>query len=357
MCGEWAAELLYPRLGCDSVPPPARDTRHRQQRLTYASCTPQRRIRHNGVDGHIRVIWIGVLLTILVGPLALAAAGLFASRRPVASQPDHSTAGVTTTGILMLNSAVIYALSYNVIFFIQELFLVLPKALTPGLRPTLFHNNHSWSGDHPLASLFQGTGAVAIFVCGLVCLAILVLSPPRSPTGGLLLIWLAFHGLLQALLQVPLGVLSPGADVGMAMNYLGWSSTTRTVLALLALAAIVAFAICLTRPMLDLAAAPDQVSTRSRRSYFVFKAATCAAFIGTLLIIPFRIPRELIEVIGPPIFVAIVGLPCIQAAAWVPRSRLSFSGPVRAMAWPMVIALLFVFAVFHLVLARGVRFF
>jgi hypothetical protein len=55
----------------------------------------------------------------------------------------------------------LYTLAFNLTFFIQELFLVVPKALTPGLRPTLFHNNHLWQGEHPLASLFQGTGALA----------------------------------------------------------------------------------------------------------------------------------------------------------------------------------------------------
>ncbi len=33
-----------------------------------------------------------------------------------------------------------------------------------------------------------------------------------------------------------------------------------------------------------------------------------AAVLGTLLIIPFRVPRELPEVIGPPITVAIAGI-------------------------------------------------
>lgn len=39
---------------------------------------------------------------------------------------------------LTVASALLYTLAFNSIFFTQELFLVLPKALTPGLRPTLF---------------------------------------------------------------------------------------------------------------------------------------------------------------------------------------------------------------------------
>ncbi len=35
---------------------------------------------------------------------------------------------------LTLASALLYALAFNLVFFVQELFLVLPKALTPGPR-------------------------------------------------------------------------------------------------------------------------------------------------------------------------------------------------------------------------------
>ena len=36
--------------------------------------------------------------------------------------------------------------------------------MIPGLRPTLYHNNHNWQGDDPIAFLLQGTGALAILV-------------------------------------------------------------------------------------------------------------------------------------------------------------------------------------------------
>ncbi len=254
-----------------------------------------------------------------------------------------------------MNSAVIYALSFNVIFFIQELFLVLPKAMTPDLRPTLFHNDHVWSGDNTLAALFQGTGVLAIMITGLICLAILPFLRQRSPTLRLLVLWLAYHGLIMGLAQIPVGALSSGSDVGMAMSYLGWSETTKTAFALLALISIVFVALRLTRFVLELAAAPDEVATAGLRNQFVFKATTSAAVLGTLLIIPFRVPREMAEVIGPPIVVAIAGMSWMQAGAWVRRSGLAFCRPIRTIAWPMVAALLIVFALFHLILARGIR--
>jgi hypothetical protein len=52
-----------------------------------------------------------------------------------------------------LSSALLHTLAFNLTFFVQELFLVVPKALTPGLHPTLFHNNHHWEGTSPLAAL------------------------------------------------------------------------------------------------------------------------------------------------------------------------------------------------------------
>ena len=124
---------------------------------------------------------------------------------------------------LSINSALLYALAFNLIFFIQELFLVLPKALTPGLRPTLFHNNHSWQGENPLASLFQGTSALAIFLTAVACALLLRRRPDRSVALRLFLIWMAYNGFFQSLPQVVIGAINPQNDVGMAMDYLGLS--------------------------------------------------------------------------------------------------------------------------------------
>jgi hypothetical protein len=89
-------------------------------------------------------------------------------------------------------------LLYTLTFFIQELFLVVPKASTPGLRPTLYHNNHLWLGENPLAHLFQGTGASAIFMSAIVCMLLLKGDRIRSTTLRLFLVWMAFSGFFHA---------------------------------------------------------------------------------------------------------------------------------------------------------------
>jgi hypothetical protein len=88
-------------------------------------------------------------LVILVGPLILGLAGWANGRRAASDLPLH---GPWRPAIV---SALLYTLAFSLTFLIQELFLVLPKALTPCLRPTLLHNNHSWEGEHPLAALFR----------------------------------------------------------------------------------------------------------------------------------------------------------------------------------------------------------
>lgn len=306
---------------------------------------------------HYQLVWIAVLIVLVAGPMALALAGSFLSDPSAERGPLNDVVPVIAPWPLMVNSAVAYALAFNIIFFIQELFLVLPKALTPGLRPTLFHNNHTWSGDHPLVALWQGTGALAIIVTGLSCLATLPALRKRSPPARLVVIWLAYHGLIMGLAQIPVGALSRSSDVGMAMGYLGWSLTTKTALALLALVLIVFVALRLTRFVFELAATPDELATATLRSRFVFKAATVAAFFGTLLVLPFRVPRETVEVIGPPIVVAIAGVSWMQTGAWIRRDNLSLGDAIRTIAWPIVVALLVTFALFHLVLARGIHFF
>ncbi len=230
-------------------------------------------------------------------------------KRSAAETRGDAIAPVAPGWPLVVKSAVAYALAFNVIFFLQELFLVLPKALTPGLRPTLFHNNHTWSGANPLAALWQGTGAVAIIVTGLVCLAILPALERKSAVIRLLVSWLAYHGLIMGLAQIPIGALLAGADVGMAMTYLRWSDTTKTALAMFALAAIPLVCLQLTRRFLQLAPTQSEIGRVRLRQRFIFKAGAVAALLGTVLVIPFRLPRELAEVIALPVIVLILGIP------------------------------------------------
>ena len=68
---------------------------------------------------------------------------------------------------LPTGSILLCALAFNLTFLWQELWLVIPKALTPGLHPILYHNNHNWTGDSPRVDLLQGTGALATLVSGL----------------------------------------------------------------------------------------------------------------------------------------------------------------------------------------------
>src|SRR5437879_7006794 len=114
--------------------------------------------------GSVAMIPVAIALTVVLGPLLLGLAGALRAWR--AGGPD-TRAAIPWSWTLTLGSALLYTLAFNLTFFIQELFLVLPKAFLPGVRPTLFHNNHDWVGENPLTSLFQGTGALAIFVSGI----------------------------------------------------------------------------------------------------------------------------------------------------------------------------------------------
>ena len=123
-----------------------------------------------------------LLLVLVIGPLGLAVAGILSARHAPAA-PDRSG---QVNWRLPLGSALLYTLAFNATYFVQELFLVLPKALLPGVHATLFHNNHRWEGDHPLTALFQGTGAVAILLTGTVCALLARRRVPGSPTLRLL---------------------------------------------------------------------------------------------------------------------------------------------------------------------------
>lgn len=289
------------------------------------------------------VIAIAVILIVFAGPLLLAAAA-----------PGR---GMAWNWKLTVMSALLYVLAFNLTFFIQELFLVLPKAFTPGLRPTLFHNNHSWDGANPLASLFQGTGALATLLSGCACAILLGRGVGRSVAQRLFLFWMAYSGIFMALPQIVIGALSGQSDIGMAMAYFDLGTTSKTLAALAALALIPLAAAWLGSLLIGQLGGPALSAGAQGPQHFVFGSATVPVLLALPLIALFRIPREWIEVLLVPVVVSLVGVAWIQAGAWRSNSKTTGGDAVvGSLAWPMV-AVLGLLLVFQLLLRPGVRFY
>ena len=248
-------------------------------------------------------------------------------------------------------SLLAYVLAFNLTFFIQEVFLVLPKALVPGLYPTLFHNNHRWAGVAPIADLFQGTGALAILLSGL--LFMVVASKQKRPSW--LVLWMAFHGLFQSLPQFVIGAISADQDVGNAYEYLGLGWAGETLLALIALAAIPAAGAWLGVRFLATAWEAGQVNSRSARFGYLLRLAGMPALAAIPVLILFRVPREAIEVLAPPVLVAMLGYGWLQLAAFRSGSIVA-KGKAPDRLAPMMVAVAGLLAFFQLVLRPGISF-
>ena len=301
---------------------------------------------------HSTSIGLAIVAIALGAPLLLGLTGLVLAGR---SNVDSQAAPLDWR--VSVQSGLLYAIAFNLTFFIQELFLVVPKALTPGLRPTLYHNNHRWEGDHPLEYLFQGTGALAILLSGLIFVGLLRSGRLRSGNARLFGLWMAYHGLFQSLPQVASVPLSPGTDVALAFDYLGIEGNARLAAAFAAVGAMAAAGLWLTRHLLGLAVSRDQIAAPGARTGFAFRLATLPAFAAIPLIILYRVPRELIEVIAPPIAVTLVGILWLQCNAWrVADAAPAGDPPSGAIRGPLLAAALLL-AVFQLVLRPGIPFY
>jgi hypothetical protein len=151
--------------------------------------------------------------------------------------------------------------------------------------------------------------------------------------------------------------LNQGSDVGLAMSYLHLGETARIGAGLLALGLMPVIALQLRRPALELAYAREQIEGPGSRTRFVFRLITLPALLATVLVIPFRVPRELIEVLVVPLLVLLCGIPWIQAGAWRVQE-------IRATGTPTAPSLAYLFAavvglllLFQLVLRPGIRFY
>jgi hypothetical protein len=248
----------------------------------------------------------------------------------------------------VLGSILLSALAFNLIFFWQELWLVIPKALTPGLHPALFHNNHDWTGDAPIAELLQGSGAVATAMIGLLFAAILATVRSLGPTTRLFCFWMAFQGLSQALTQLAVGTILPGNDVGRALAYLGLGQTAHIALAGCAVLALAGSGTMLARLL------PAEAAGNHVRASAGIPLILLSAILSIVLIVPFRVPRSPVETIFIPILVNLIGTGWAVLGLALGPAR--GAEPVRARIAPPALALLMLLLIFQLILRPGIRF-
>lgn len=248
-----------------------------------------------------------------------------------------------------IGSVLLCALAFNLTFFWQELWLVIPKAMTPGLQSTLFHNNHDWTGDLPIAELLQGTGAIATMASGIIFGIGLSFMRRSSVTWRLFFFWMTFQGLYQALTQLAIGTLLSGNDVGRALTYLDVSQSGKILLLSLAVILMALSGIWLAR----LYSLGTNWNTEKYTRNFAY-IMIMITMVSILIIVPFRIPRNIIEVALIPFFVNFVGLGWLVIGGAFSNSsgfenqRASITGPAIA----LIITLLF----FQFVLRPGVTF-
>lgn len=285
---------------------------------------------------------------LILGPIVLGLLNFRKNRKVIVPQK-------TTHHVALINSAVLYALAYNVIFFLQELFLVFGKKAL-GLKAYLYHNNHGWDGAHPMTSLMQGSGALAIFVIGLICLVWFRVIRNSQGIWKLFVLWLAFHGLIQSVPQVMVGFFDPNTDVGQALiGYLDLNQTLLVVLSIASIIAIVLISIWFSRPLLEFAPTEVELDNPKMRLTYVRFIAVGAALLGCIFIIPFRIP-PISQIIGPFILF-IFSIPWI----WSIAARIENIRPIpnsvnEKIRWEPILIMLGLLVVFRFVLAPGVTF-
>jgi hypothetical protein len=248
-----------------------------------------------------------------------------------------------------LGSVLLCALAFNLTFFWQELWLVIPKALTPGLHPILYHNNHDWVGEAPNVELLQGTGALATLASGLAFLSATLLARRVSAIWGAFFFWMAFQGLYQSLTQVVIGTFLPGNDVGRALAHLHLDVATRWAIFSVAVIAMGFVGVLLSRT----APCGNERQPTTRTRAFGYEILFTVV-VAVALIVPFRLPRNFIEVVFLPLFVSLVGAGWLTLGAAISprfsenRNRPGIIGPAVALGVTLL--------VFQLVLRPGIAF-
>ena len=291
-----------------------------------------------------------LLAVLLIGPFILMLVGYFKGR----SQPRSYGSEKQSSWRLIINSAVLYALSYNIIYFIQELFLALGKQWI-GLTAYLYHNNHNWEGSDPRDQLMQGSGALAIFILGIILLYLYWRMRDSRSWWTLFVLWLTHQALIQSLPQLSTAPMDPGSDTGQAMVYLDMPWAVNIILAAASILAIIGLSYLFSRYFLRLGREGQVIDHPFKRFRMVWQAAVLPAILGTILLFPYRIPP--VDRYTMTYMLLLISVPSVFAFAWVGRAP----GPVgnqssdKVLIVPIVLSVL-VLLFFQLVLRPGVVF-
>ena len=253
---------------------------------------------------------------------------------------------------VIINSAVLYALAFNIIFFIQELFLALGKRWL-GLKAYLYHNNHNWKGEHPMESLAQGYGAVAILFTGIICLVVARNMKRYTHWLHLFFLWMAFHGFAQSLPQFITATIARDTDTGQAFTYLGINDTMGLFISVAGILLMLYIGSLFSKYLLQLAASKDISANASSRFGYLFRIAVVASLIAVILIIPFRIMPWSRAI--APVMVTLISIPMVFAHAWKIKTQPVINSTVNKKIFiAPVVLLVMLLLIFQLILAKGV---
>lgn len=258
-------------------------------------------------------------------------------------------------GRFIVASMLFCALTFNLTFFVQEFMLTLPKAFVPGVHVWLYHNNHHWEGDASILPLLQGTGAMADLGIGVIFALLLRASSARSMTMRLFLFWMAFQGFYQGLSQVAIGALVPGNDMGMAYTYLGLSPGVKKIAFALGLILSVLAGLWLSRAAIRLFGTTAETLTAGSRAGFAIRTVMLPALAAGVLLIPYRMPRNSIELFIFPTVLMLFGALWIVIGAGFNPTAARPARPSPSLTVPLA-ALIAVLLVFQLVLRPGIQF-
>jgi len=286
-------------------------------------------------------------LLLLIIPVLWGIYGFVKTRRTAKNKVSYPGSA------LIINSAVLYALAFNIIFFIQELFLALGKRWL-GLKAVLYHNNHNWYGEHPMDDLAQGYGAVAIFITAVICFIIARTMKNSQHWLQLFFLWMAFEGFAQSLPQFITAFMAPDTDTGQAFAYIGLSKTAGFIISITGILLMLLIGSLYSKYLLQLAPSNSITENAGSRSGYLSRIAILASIIGIILIIPFRIMPW--ERASAPFFVTLLSIPMVFANAWNLRPQPTVNNEVnkKIVLLPIVL-LIIVLLVFQLILAKGVE--
>jgi len=264
----------------------------------------------------------------------------------------------STKPIRIINSTLMYILSFILLYFIQD-FVTSIMASLHGAKPVMYYTSYKFSIKPSLddASIFLVylAGPIVCLLIGLFSLKTFNKIKMHRSLLKVLLLWFGVNGFLMFIGQFTLTLMFPEKHLSSIFSHFKLDDDYKIVVFVISVALLIFFGIKLTKYFMYLLNTKYYLKHGSKRKQYIYQVVVLPYIIGSLLCCLFYFPLINLYIVS---LLALNGIVVAVTYYNAPNKkyrklRIHRMEPITRISINALYSLTIIYIVFHLVLYRG----